>query len=164
MLNTSARFLIRQAVLRRSPSPTISCSRSGQATSGRQERSCSKFWTRRIKAKSREDKTILASSLKPFWFGGVALAISSKSESRARVQVVTPRSSRRIDKTRSRQKNAIDIGKLIKSAAAFAKPAVILVGVVLAVVGYNALAGSRLFRLHRIEVSDASAALRADVE
>ncbi|HWN98093.1 MAG TPA: FtsQ-type POTRA domain-containing protein [Blastocatellia bacterium] len=47
---------------------------------------------------------------------------------------------------------------------AFAKPAGLLAALVVVIVGYNAMASSRLFQLRRITVSDASAPLRADVE
>jgi hypothetical protein len=41
---------------------------------------------------------------------------------------------------------------------------VVLVAIVLVIVGYNALASSRLFELRRVTVSDASPELRADIE
>ena len=47
---------------------------------------------------------------------------------------------------------------------AFAKPAAMLAVLVLAIVGYNVMASSRLFQLRRITVSDASPTLRTDVE
>jgi len=47
---------------------------------------------------------------------------------------------------------------------AFAKPAAMLAVLVLAIVGYNVMASSRLFQLRRVTVSDASPALRTDVE
>lgn len=92
------------------------------------------------------------------------MALAPKSDPRARNQVVTPRSSRRLDKTRSRRRSAIDIGKVFRTAAGFARPAGLLVGVVLMIVGYNTLANSRLFLLHRVMVSDASGTLPADIE
>jgi len=92
------------------------------------------------------------------------VAVAQKSEPRARAQVVTPRSSRRINKMRPRQKGGADIGKFLKSAGAFVKPAVFLVAVALLILGYNALASSRLFDLQHVTVSDASPALREDVE
>jgi cell division septal protein FtsQ len=53
---------------------------------------------------------------------------------------------------------------MFKSAAAFARPAALLVCVILVVLGYNALAHSRLFLLHRVTISDAEPGLRADIE
>jgi hypothetical protein len=81
-----------------------------------------------------------------------------------RTQVVTPRGSRRIDRTRSRHRRAIDFGRLFSAAAAFARPAAVLIAVVLLIVGYNALADSRLFALRSVTISDAGPALGADIE
>jgi hypothetical protein len=92
------------------------------------------------------------------------VAVAQRSEPRVRAQVVTPRSSRRVSKTHSRQKSAINIGKFFESAVAFIKPAAILIAIVLMIVGYNALASSRLFELRHVTVSDASPDLRAEVE
>ena len=92
------------------------------------------------------------------------MAVAQRSEPRVRAQVVTPRSSRRVSRTHSRRKSTINIGKLFKSAAAFAKPAAILVAIVLVILGYNALASSPLFELRRVTISDAGPALRADIE
>jgi hypothetical protein len=69
-----------------------------------------------------------------------------------------------VGKPHSRRKGAINIGKFIESAAAFIKPAAVLVAIVLVIVGYNALASSRLFELRRIMISDAGPSLRADIE
>jgi hypothetical protein len=52
----------------------------------------------------------------------------------------------------------------VRAAVTFAKPAALLAVLVIAIVGYNAMAGSRLFQLRRVIVSDASSALRGDVE
>lgn len=92
------------------------------------------------------------------------MAAAQKSEPRARAQVVTPRSSRRVNKVRSRQKGGVGVGEFLKSAGAFAKPAVILVAIALLILGYNALASSRLFELKHITVSDVSPALQEDVK
>jgi len=92
------------------------------------------------------------------------VASTSKNEPKARNQVVTPRASRRLDKTRSRKRSAIDVRQIFRTGAAFARPAAVLIGIVMVVLGYNALASSKLFLLHRVTVSDAEPALRADIE
>jgi POTRA domain, FtsQ-type len=92
------------------------------------------------------------------------VAVAQRSEPRARTQVVTPRSSRRVSKTLSRRKGAINIGKVFQSAAVFARPAAVLAACVLMILGYNALASSRLFELHRITISNADPALREEIE
>jgi cell division septal protein FtsQ len=56
------------------------------------------------------------------------------------------------------------LGELLQSARFFAKPAAILVIGVSLVIGYNALANSRLFEVRRVEVVGASAALAPDIE
>jgi hypothetical protein len=94
------------------------------------------------------------------------VAVAQKSEPRARVQVVTPRTSRKINNTRSRKSKAgsVNIGKAFKSAARLARPAALLAVVVLMVVGYKALANSRLFEVRAVEVINASPAVSHDVE
>jgi hypothetical protein len=92
------------------------------------------------------------------------VAAAQKSEPRARAQVVIPRSSRRINKMRSRQKGGVEIGKFLNSAGAFVKPAVFLVAIALLILGYNALASSRMFELNHITTSDVSPALQEEVE
>ncbi|MFY9556013.1 MAG: FtsQ-type POTRA domain-containing protein [Blastocatellia bacterium] len=92
------------------------------------------------------------------------MALSPKNEPRVRTQVVTPRGSRRIDRTRSRHRSAVDVGKVFRNAAAFARPAAVLAALVLMVLGYNALANSRLFLLNRVMVSDAGSGLQAEIE
>lgn len=92
------------------------------------------------------------------------MGIASKDEPKVRNQIVAPRSSRRLDRTRSRRRSAIDLGKIFSTAATFARPAAVLVALMLAVVGYNALADSKLFLLHRVSISDAGPALQADIE
>jgi hypothetical protein len=92
------------------------------------------------------------------------VGIASKDEPKVRTQIVTPRSSRRLDRTRSRRRSAIDLGKIFSTAATFARPAAVLVALVLVIVGYNALADSKLFLLHRVTISDAGSALQADIE
>lgn len=92
------------------------------------------------------------------------MASSPKNEPRVRNQVVTPRASRRLDRARSRRRSTIDIGKLFRTAVVFARPATVLAAVVLVILGYNALASSQLFLLHRVTISDAEPALRGDIE
>jgi hypothetical protein len=53
---------------------------------------------------------------------------------------------------------------VFENAAAFARPAALLAGLILVVLGYNALAHSRLFLLQRVTISDAEPALRTDIE
>ena len=96
--------------------------------------------------------------------GGSSVGIASKDEPKVRNQVVTPRSSRRLDRTRSRRRSAIDLGKIFSTAAKFVRPAAVLVALVMVIVGYNALAGSKLFLLRRVTISDAGSALQADIE
>ena len=96
--------------------------------------------------------------------GRSQVGIASKDEPRGRTQNVAPRSSRRLDRTRSRRRSTIDIGKLINWAATFARPAAALVALVLVIIGYNALANSKLFLLNRVTISDAGATLQADIE
>ena len=81
------------------------------------------------------------------------MAVAQKSEPRARVQVVTPRTSRKINKARSRKSKAgaVNIGKAFKSAASLARPAALLAGVVIVIVGYKALANSPLFEVRAID-------------
>ena len=92
------------------------------------------------------------------------MGMNSKDEPRVRNQVVTPRSSRRLDRTRSRRRSAIDLGKIFRTGATFARPAAGLVVVVLVILGYNALADSKLFLLNRVTISDAGPTLQADIE
>ncbi|HSE38048.1 MAG TPA: FtsQ-type POTRA domain-containing protein, partial [Blastocatellia bacterium] len=92
------------------------------------------------------------------------MGIASKDEPKVRNQVVTPRSSRRLDRARSRRRNTIDLHKFFSAAATFVRPAAGLVFLLLVIVGYNALAGSELFRLNRVAISDAGSGLQADIE
>ncbi len=92
------------------------------------------------------------------------MALIPKNQPKVRNQHVAPRASRRIDRARSRGRSSIDIGKIFRTAAAFAGPAAVLIAVGLVVLGYNALASSRLFLLHRVTVSDAGSTLQADIE
>jgi hypothetical protein len=92
------------------------------------------------------------------------VAVAQRSEHRARAQVVTPRSSRRVGKTRARRKGAINVGKFFKAARVFARPAAVLAASVVMILGYNAMASSRLFELHNIAISDARSALREEIE
>jgi hypothetical protein len=94
------------------------------------------------------------------------VAAAQKSEPRTRAQVVTPRTSRKINRTRSRKSKAgaANIGNAFKSAATLAKPAALLAVVVVMIVAYQALANSHLFEVRAIEVSNAGPALAQDVE
>lgn len=84
-------------------------------------------------------------------------------EQRSRTQVVTPR-GRRVQRRGPRQSVFLSVRKTVRTALTLARPAALLAAVVLAIVGYNAMASSRLFQVRRIVVSDASDQLRADVE
>lgn len=77
---------------------------------------------------------------------------------------MTPRAPRRLQQSRSRSGGGLRLGERFKSAAVFVKPAVGLLVIVLLIVGYNALAGSRLFDLHHVSVSQASPALQTEIE
>ena len=92
------------------------------------------------------------------------MALIPKNDPKVRNQQVAPRASRRIDRTRARNRSSIDLRKVFRTAASFAAPAAVLIAIVLAVLGYNALAGSRLFLLHRVIVSDAGPQLQSDIE
>lgn len=92
------------------------------------------------------------------------MALTPKNDNRGRNQVVTPRASRRLDKARSHRRSAIDFGKAFRIAAAASRPAAVLVAMGIVILGYNVLAGSRLFLLHRVIISDAAPALGADIE
>ncbi|HEY9231714.1 MAG TPA: FtsQ-type POTRA domain-containing protein, partial [Blastocatellia bacterium] len=77
--------------------------------------------------------------------------------------MVTPRAPRRLQQSRSRG-SSLRLGERLKAAAVLVKPAVILITIALLIVGYNALAGSRLFDLHYVSVSQASPALQGEIE
>lgn len=79
-------------------------------------------------------------------------------------QRVTPRTSRRITRPRSRNSFAATIGRAIQTVVTFAKPIAILLMVAAAIIGYNVVARSRLFALRTVEVSDAGPALAAEVK
>jgi hypothetical protein len=91
------------------------------------------------------------------------LATAQRSDPRGRVQVVTPRAPRRLQQSRSRS-GGLRLGEWLKSAAVFVKPAVVLITLVLLIIGYNALASSRLFDLHHVSVSEASPVLQTEIE
>jgi len=92
------------------------------------------------------------------------VASTSKNNPGSRNQVVTPRASRRLDKARSRSRRTIDLRQIFRTGASFARPAAGLVAIVLVVLGYNTLASSQLFLLHRVTISDAEPALRTEIE
>lgn len=85
-----------------------------------------------------------------------------KGNSRARGQAVIPRTSRRVDRLRRRSRS-VDLKRLLAAAARFAKPGAVVAGLLLAVIGYNSLAGSRLFALEKVEVLGASDSLKPEV-
>lgn len=90
-------------------------------------------------------------------------SVRRKVDSRKRGQVVVPRSSRRVDRIRHRSRG-IGLPELLALARRFAKPAAMLGGLLVAVIGYNVLAGSRLFELGKVEVLGVSDSLRPEVE
>lgn len=92
------------------------------------------------------------------------MPIGPKNDPRVRNQNVTPRASRKIDRSRSRRRSAFDFGSFVKNALMFAKPAAILIAIVVLILGYNSLANSRLFALNRIIVTDAQQPLQTDIE
>src|SRR5262249_7164722 len=89
---------------------------------------------------------------------------NQKNEPRARNQVVTPRSTRRLDRTRLRRRSTIDFGKIISAAATFARPGALLVALALLIFGYNVLASSKLFQLHRVTIADAEPSVQSEIE
>lgn len=92
------------------------------------------------------------------------MALTPKGGPRGRNQVVTPRSSRRLDRTRASRGSGIDFGRLLRTASSLARPAAALIVLVLVIVGYNALATSKLFLLHNVTVADADPALSTEIE
>jgi cell division septal protein FtsQ len=78
-------------------------------------------------------------------------------------QVVARRKPRR-GAARPQPRSRADLSDLLRSARFFAKPAAVLVVGASLIIGYNALASSRLFEVKKIEVSGASAPLASDVE
>jgi POTRA domain, FtsQ-type len=68
-----------------------------------------------------------------------------------------------LQQSRSRG-SGLRLSERFKTAAVFVKPAVGLITVVLLIIGYNALAGSRLFDLHQVSVSEVSPALQSEIE
>ena len=91
------------------------------------------------------------------------MPLTKKNETRTRVQVVTPRTGRKVVKARSRRSSGTwaAFATLIRTLAL---PGAGLVALILLVVGYNAVAGSRLFELRRVDLSAVSPELRPAVE
>jgi hypothetical protein len=89
--------------------------------------------------------------------------MANRKESRVRNQVVTPR-KRRIQSQRPPARKPVKAGDVVRSLAAFAKPVALVLGVVLILVAYHALAGSAAFQLKRVNVADAGPSLREEVE
>lgn len=77
---------------------------------------------------------------------------------------MTPRRSRRVVKTSPRRSGAVNIKRIIKTAVGFARPAGLVAVIIILIAGYNALANSSLFDLNRVEVNNASADLRGEIE
>lgn len=92
------------------------------------------------------------------------MSLASKDRPRVRSQNVTRRSSRRLDRARPRNRSAVDLGKLLRAATTFARPALVLGAVFLVFLGYQAMAGSKLFLLHRVVISGAEESLQTDIE
>ncbi len=88
---------------------------------------------------------------------------TKRSEPRVINQVVSRRKPRR-GGSRPQPRRRADLSDLLRSARFFAKPAAVLVVAALLIIGYNALAGSRLFEVRKVEVIGASAALASDIE
>ena len=89
------------------------------------------------------------------------MAVAKRGEPKKRAQVVTPR--RRVTRPRSRKTSSINIGELLRSSTALAKPAAVLVALILLIVGYHATADSSLFDLRRVDVSGVSSDLQPAV-
>ncbi|HKA21950.1 MAG TPA: FtsQ-type POTRA domain-containing protein [Blastocatellia bacterium] len=89
---------------------------------------------------------------------------NQKNEPRARNQVVTPRSTRRLDRTRLRRRSVIDFRKILSATATFARPGAVLVALGLLILGYNVLASSKLFLLRRVTIADAEPAVQFEIE
>ncbi|HSE98951.1 MAG TPA: FtsQ-type POTRA domain-containing protein [Blastocatellia bacterium] len=95
------------------------------------------------------------------------MASAQKSEPRVRNQVVTPRQSRRVARSRTSRTSrtgTLNMVEILRTARLFAKPAAVLAAAVLLIVAYNTVAGSPLFELRRIEISGIEPSLRAEVE
>ena len=92
------------------------------------------------------------------------MALTPRDDSKMRNQVVTPRSSRRLHRARSRRRSAIDLRRVFMIATSLVGPVAIVAAVILVIVGYNTLASSRLFLLRRVTISDGSPQLRAEIE
>jgi hypothetical protein len=86
-----------------------------------------------------------------------------RNDSRTRSQVVTPR-RRKITNRRSDTKARLKVADIAAAMSAFVKPVAIVLAIVLVIVGYNVLAGSRAFQLRRVTVADVSGGLRDEVE
>lgn len=96
--------------------------------------------------------------------GGGDLAIGQRTDRRVRSQVVASRKPRRAGKPQARASKPLDWKKIYRVAALLAKPAALLVALVLLFVGYRAIAGSKLFELKRVEVSASQKDLQSQIE
>jgi hypothetical protein len=79
-------------------------------------------------------------------------------------QTVTPRGPRRVRVPRPRNSTIARIGRAVAASTGFVKPAGLLVGAVLVMIGYNALAESRLFALKQVEVSNTAPGVATEIE
>jgi hypothetical protein len=92
------------------------------------------------------------------------MARPTRHDNRTRVQVVTPRPSRRGGRGRGRKPVSVDFRKLLGIARVVLKPALAIAVLLLVLVGYNTLAGSSLFKVHRIEIEGPGPDLTKSVE
>jgi hypothetical protein len=86
------------------------------------------------------------------------------SPSRARAQVVSPRTTQRKLKPRPRTGFSIDLDKVFGFVKAYAKPVGLVCVLICFFIAYKLFINSRLFEVKEVEVAEASPALRADIE
>lgn len=86
------------------------------------------------------------------------------SPSKARGQIISPRSSQRKPKPKPRTGLRIDVDKVFGVVKAYAKPVTVVTVFILLFIAYKLFTNSRLFTVKQIEVAEASPALRTDVE
>jgi hypothetical protein len=87
---------------------------------------------------------------------------TTMAKSGSRKQAVAPRRTRRL-KT-SRGMSSLKLSGLLETARRFGKPAVWVISLLVAVVAYNKLTSSKVFDLHRVEVTGADSGLEPDIE
>jgi hypothetical protein len=86
------------------------------------------------------------------------------SPSRARAQVVSPRTTQRKLKPKPRTGFQLDLDKVFGVVKAYAKPVAIVCVLIFFFIAYKLFINSRLFEVKQVEVAEASPALRADIE